>query len=371
MSTNKTLLTKTSNSIKSYTLHCVINLHELHLSILQIKDTINIIKHLTLYRVWNLFKLRVSYSISKLRKKDKHKGLPFSLSIEPTTACNLGCPECPSGLKQFTRPTGKLDLGLHSKMLKELKKSVFYINYYFQGEPFLHPQFLELIKDAKKNKIYTATSTNAHFIDAKKAKEIVASGLDRLIISIDGLTQKTYENYRINGQLEKVIQGTELLIQAKKQLKSSTPHLIFQFLAVKPNEHEVDDVFVLGNKMGIDEVRIKSAQLYDFKNGNPLMPENEKYSRYKLQVDGTYKLKYKTGNHCWRMWSSSVLTWDGKIVPCCFDKDAKHVLGSIVEKSFVNSWKSSEYSAFRQAVISGRNEIDICKNCSEGAKVWV
>ena len=297
--------------------------------------------------------------------------MPFSLSIEPTTACNLGCPECPSGLKQFTRPVGKLNTELHHKMLTQVSRSVFYINYYFQGEPFLHPQFLDLIKAAKQKKIYTATSTNAHFIDQNKAEEIVNSGLDRLIISIDGMTQETYENYRIHGSLDKVIKGTEFLVQAKNKLKSKTPHLIFQFLAVKQNEHEVDQVFKLGKEMDIDEVRIKSAQLYDYQNGNPLMPENEKYSRYKLQSDGTYKLKVKTGNHCWRMWSSSVLTWDGKVVPCCFDKDAKHVLGSLENIDFQSIWNSKKYSNFRQAVLSDRNQIDICKNCSEGAKVWV
>ncbi len=321
--------------------------------------------------MWNLLVLRWTYFISKITKKDYHRGQPFSLSIEPTTACNLGCPECPSGLKQFTRPTGKLDLGLHRRMLEQVKKSVFYINYYFQGEPFLHPQFLELIKEAKKNKIYTATSTNAHFITEQKAEEIVESGLDRLIISIDGMTQKTYENYRIGGQLKKVIEGTERLIEAKKRLNSKTPHLIFQFLVVKPNEHEVEEVFELGKKMDIDEVRIKSAQLYDYINGNSLMPENEKYSRYKLQPDGTYKLKYKTGNHCWRMWSSSVLTFDGKVVPCCFDKDAQHVLGTIESKTFSEIWSNKKYASFRSSILTGRNQIDICKNCSEGAKVWL
>ena len=293
------------------------------------------------------------------------------MSIEPTTACNLGCPECPSGLKQFTRPTGKLNLELHGKMIHQLKKSVFYINYYFQGEPFLHPQFLDLIIEAKKNKIYTATSTNAHFIDEKKAEEIVLSGLDRLIISIDGLTQATYENYRVHGTLTKVIEGTNHLLAAKKKLNSNTPHLIFQFLAVKPNEHEIPGVFKLGKEMNIDEVRIKSAQLYDYENGNPLLPDNEKYSRYKLQSNGKYKLKYKTGNHCWRMWSSSVFTWDGKVVPCCFDKDAKHVLGTLENNSFKSIWTDKQYVAFRQAVLTGRNQIEICKNCSEGAKVWV
>ncbi len=297
--------------------------------------------------------------------------MPYSLSIEPTTACNLACPECPSGLKQFTRPTGKLDLDLHKTILKQVKRSVFYINYYFQGEPFLHPDFLELIKEAKTDKIYTSTSTNAHFITQKIAQQIVDSKLDRLIISIDGLTQKTYENYRVNGKLEKVIEGTKHLLEAKRKSKSTLPHLIFQFLAVKQNEHEIDQVFKLGKELGIDEVRIKSAQLYDFKHGNPLMPENERYSRYKLQKDGTYKLKYALGNHCWRMWSSNVITWDGGIVPCCFDKDAKHVLGTLKTTSYKEIWKHPKYNAFRNAVLTGRNEIDICQNCSEGAKVWV
>ena len=95
------------------------------------------------------------------------------------------------------------------------------------------------------------------------------------------------------------------------------------------------------------------------------------YSRYKLKNDGTYKLKYTTGNHCWRMWSSSVFTWDGKVVPCCFDKDAKHILGTLEDNDFKSIWNSEQYTSFRQAVLTNRNAIDICQNCSEGAKVWV
>jgi radical SAM protein with 4Fe4S-binding SPASM domain len=334
------------------------------------RDSLNIINHLSVARFWNLIVLKISFWTSRLTGKPVLLGNPFSLSIEPTTACNLGCPECPSGLKQFTRPTGKIDLALHQEMLTQLKKSVVYINYYFQGEPFLHPQFLDLIRQAKKAKIYTATSTNAHFIDYKKAEEIIQSGLDRLIISVDGLTQETYEQYRVHGKLEKVLEASNYLVEAKNKLKSKTPHLIFQFLAVRPNEHEIPHVFELAKEIGIDEVRIKTAQLYDFKNGNKLMPENQKYSRYYKQKDGTYKLKGNPGNHCWRMWSGSVLTWDGKVVPCCFDKDAKHVLGTIQEISFNEIWSSEKYKAFRKAVLKNRQEIDICKNCSEGTQVW-
>lgn len=336
-----------------------------------LRDQLHILRHASFARIVNLCALRLSYMLSRILRKSIVWGKPFTVSIEPTTACNLGCPECPSGLKSFTRPMGKIDLEVNRKLINDLGKQLFYINYYFQGEPFLHPQFLELVSEAKKHRIYTATSTNAHFITEKKADEIVASGLDRLIISIDGLTQQTYESYRVHGKLDKVIEGAKRLVEAKEKAGSATPHLIFQFLVVKPNEHEVEGVFKLAEELKIDEVRLKSAQVYDYANGHELIPENEKYARYKRQSDGTYKLKYKTGNHCWRMWSSCVLTWDAKVVPCCFDKDATHVLGSAVEEDFSTIWRSGKYTAFRQAVLTGRDQIEICNNCSEGAKVWV
>ncbi|MFT7345036.1 MAG: radical SAM protein with 4Fe4S-binding SPASM domain [Lentimonas sp.] len=336
----------------------------------KINDYSRILSSLTLPRIINLFGLKLDYLFHHFTKNGKSRFLPFSLSIEPTTACNLGCPECPSGLKQFTRPTGKIDLKNHQNWIKQVKKHVFYINYYFQGEPFLHPEFLTLIQQAKKERIYTATSTNAHFIDEKKAEEIVHSGLNRLIISIDGLTQETYEAYRKQGQLDKVIAGTQNMIDAKKKLKSKTPHLIFQFLVVAANEHEIPELMALGKKMKIDEVRLKTAQLYDFKHGNSLMPKQDEYNRYKLNAKGEYQIKNKMQNHCWRMWSGSVMTWDGKLVPCCFDKDALHTMGNLNEDDFKTVWKSENYRNFRKAVFTERSQIEICQNCTEGSKVW-
>jgi radical SAM protein with 4Fe4S-binding SPASM domain len=260
---------------------------------------------------------------------------------------------------------------MNKRILDEVGKQLFYINYYFQGEPFLHPDFLDIVKDAKTRKIYTSTSSNAHFITKKKALEIVDSGLDRLIISIDGLTQTTYVAYRVNGQLDKVIQAAKDLVEAKKIRKSKTPHLIFQFLVVKPNEHEVEGVFKLGKEIGVNEVRLKTAQVYDYKNGNKLIPENSRYSRYKKLKDGTYRPKAGENNHCWRMWSSTVFTWDGKLVPCCFDKDAQHQLGDLAIRPFAEIWHSKEYTSMRKNILVARKNIDICANCSEGAKVWV
>jgi len=226
-----------------------------------------------------------------------------------------------------------------------------------------------MVKTATKKNIYTATSTNAHYFDDSTAKETIESGLDRLIISLDGTSQETYEQYRIGGDLNKVIEGTQRVIKWKKKLKSKTPHIRFQFLVVKPNEHQIKEAVDLGNELGVDDVVFKTAQIYDYKNGSPLIPDNEQYSRYKKTNTG-YILKNKLLNQCWKMWQSCVITWDGKIVPCCFDKDAKHQLGNLKKTSLHTIWKSADYNNFRKSILKGRNQIDICTNCTEGTKVF-
>lgn len=311
-----------------------------------------------------------SFYFSKWSKQPVQYGVPFNVSIEPTTTCNLGCPECPSGLKNFTRPTGDLDYNFYKKTVDEIGDKLIFLYFYFQGEPYMHPKFLELVRYASHKKIYTVTSTNAHFLTERKAKETVESGLDRILISIDGTTQETYEQYRIGGSLEKVLEGTRNLVQAKKELNSTTPHIIFQFLVVKPNEHQVAEVKRLAKEIGVDEVKLKTAQVYDFENGNDLIPTIDKYSRYQKQINGKYKIKNALLNHCWKLWHSTVITWDGKIVPCCFDKDAQHQLGDLNNKTFSEIWQSELYQSFRSRILKSRKEIDICTNCSEGTKVW-
>ena len=297
-------------------------------------------------------------------------GLPFNISIEPTTSCNLGCPECPSGLKSFTRDTGTLSVDFYKKFLNEVQKDLIYLYFYFQGEPYLHPDFLSLVKAASEKKIYTVTSTNAHFLSPRKATKTVQSGLDRILISIDGASQETYESYRKGGKLAKVIEGTKNLVKAKRQLNSSTPHIIIQFLVVKPNEHEIPEILQLGKDLGVDEVKLKTAQVYDFKNGNELIPSIEQYSRYRKNEDGSYRIKNKLENKCWKLWHSCVVTWDGNIVPCCFDKDAKYEMGSLQTHTFQSIWENKNYKAFRGQLVKNRKSIDICTNCTEGLKVW-
>lgn len=335
-----------------------------------IRDGLNFFSKVTPSRAWNALKNVSSYIESKITGKSVHRGLPISISIEPTTSCNLRCPECPSGLRSFTRPTGMLQENLFKKTIDELSDTLLYLIFYFQGEPYLHPKFLDLVKYASKKHIYTATSTNAHYLTDENAKKTVESGLDRMIISIDGTTQEVYEQYRVGGNLDKVIEGTKKIVHWKKELKSKTPHIIFQFLVVKPNEHQLEDVKIMANELGVDEVAFKTAQIYDYKNGSDLIPTIDKYARYKQVGNGKYQIKNKLLDHCWKMWHSCVITWDGLVVPCCFDKDAEYQLGNLKKNTFKEVWQDKPYKVFRNSLTNSRAEIEMCKNCTEGTKVW-
>lgn len=325
---------------------------------------------MTPLRIWNAAKVWAAYQTARVLRRPIQWGLPISLSIEPTTACNLRCPECPSGLRQFTRPTGNLKDNFFREVIDQVARHSSFLTFYFQGEPYINPHFLDMVQYASGKGLFTATSTNAHFLDDANARATVESGLDRCIISIDGTTQGVYEQYRKEGELNKVIEGTKNLVRWKEHLRSKTPQVVFQFLVVRPNEHQTEDVRLLAKELGVDEVKFKTAQVYDHENGNDLIPINKKYSRYRRNADGKYEIKNKLSNNCWRLWNACVITWDGKIVPCCFDKDASHQMGDLKQRSFKEIWYNGSYTAFRSNLLASRKGIDICSNCSEGTKVW-
>lgn len=335
------------------------------------QDSLNLLSKFTWRRALNAFKVWSSYRLSRLLQRPIQWGLPIAISFEPTTSCNLRCPECPSGLRSFSRPTGMLEKSFFEKTIDEIHRELLYLIFYFQGEPYLNPDFLRMVRYAHQKNIYTATSTNGHYLTDAKAKETVESGLDRLIISIDGTTQEVYQQYRVGGKLEKVLEGARNIVKWKKALKRKTPFVVFQFLVVRPNEHQIAEVKQLAKEIGVDDVWFKTAQVYDYENDpHGLIPTIDRYSRYRKNGDGRYTPKNKLLNHCWKLWHANVITWDGLVVPCCFDKDAMHRLGNLQMQSFKEIWQNDNYRQFRRELMRSRKNIDICANCSEGLKVW-
>src|SRR5271170_4847949 len=110
------------------------------------KDTINLMSKLSARRVWNGILVLSSFYLSKWTRKPIQWGVPVSISFEPTTSCNLRCPECPSGLRSFTRPRGMMKKELFESVINQLAPSLSYLIFYFQGEPYLNPHLLEMIQ---------------------------------------------------------------------------------------------------------------------------------------------------------------------------------------------------------------------------------
>lgn len=299
---------------------------------------------------------------------------PMSLSVEPTTACNLRCPECPSGLRSFTRPTGMLDPDrLHALLegREGLGRDLVYLNLYFQGEPYLNPGMDELVRTGKQAGLYVSTSTNAHHIDAERARRIVDSGIDRLIISIDGADQEAYAAYRVGGRLERVLEATRHLVEARKEARRKGPHLVWQFLVVGTNEHQLPTMRDMARRWGVDEFVVKTAQLDDPRDGHPLLTGDPALRRYDRDPSGRWTLRNPMLDRCWRMWQGAVVTWDGQVVPCCFDKDAAHGMGRAEDGTgFREIWTSPAYQDFRQQIFRHRAGVEMCRNCTEGTKVW-
>ncbi|AGA77229.1 radical SAM/SPASM domain-containing protein [Echinicola vietnamensis] len=323
------------------------------------------LRYLTWKKIVNVFLLYGSFHWSRLVKRPHMQGLPTALSVEPTTGCNLRCPECPSGLRSFTRPTGMLDKALYQKIIQESQGHLSYLHLYFQGEPFLHPELLDLVRYADERKIFTATSTNAHFLTKKTVPKVLASGLKQLIVSVDGASQGVYEQYRIGGKLDRVKEGIALLLQERKASGKRFPQVIFQFLVTGKNEHELPAIRALAAALAVDELQLKTAQIYDYEKGSELIPKDLRYSRYLPQKNGKWILKKPIRNKCWRMWQGAVVTWDGDVVPCCFDKDASHKMGNLGETALSHIWSTGAYNTFRKQLLEDRKQIEICKNCSE------
>ncbi len=322
------------------------------------------LKKMTLKKTINYLKIKTSYLYSIISKNPVRLGIPWSISIEPTNYCNLKCPQCPVGLNWLKRPRGFIDYKLYKEIIDTLSPYLINLFLYFQGEPFLHQRIIDMIHYAHNKKIFTALSTNGHFLTENIAKKIVMSGLDKIIIPVDGIDQDTYSKYRKNGNLYKVLEGVKNLVVARHNTKTKLPFIELQFLALKTNEKQIKDFKLLAKELNVDDYTIKTAQIIDFQTANLFIPTNLKLSRY-YQKNNKWYLKKKLKNRCARLWNSAVITWNGIIVPCCYDKDAKYSLGNWSRAEVNQIFNNINFKKFAKQILTNRSSIDICSNCNE------
>lgn len=326
-------------------------------------------KGITVYRLFNVFKVGLALVFSKLLRRPLVWGAPFVLTIEPTNLCNLACPQCAVGAGLLTRSRGCMSLELFAKILQQTHRSLLYLLLYDQGEPLLHPDYFAMIRLAKSKHVAVTCSTNGQLLnDPETAGRLVASGLDNLILSIDGLTEKSYQTYRRGGQLTDVIRALQNVRQARIKLRKKTPRICVQFLVMKHNEHELPSLFKTVRDWGADRLLIKSMQIRRATDADQWLPRQEKYRRYQV-LDNRLLTKNYTTSLCPRLWYSSVIHQDGHVVACCFDKDNQFVLGHIPTTPFAEIWRGSALQDLRAAMIKNQKPL-ICRNCSYGLALF-
>ena len=259
-----------------------------------------------------------------------------------------------------------MNIALFKKIINQVKAKTLYVNLHYQGEPFMNPLLTEMISFAKAAKMYVALSTNAHFLDDETLRALISCPPDKMIISYDGTTRDVYALYRRGGDLNKVNTAIGRLVEMRSKTSAKRPKILLQFLVLGTNEHQINEAKTVAKKLGIDGIYFKSAQVYDFENGSPFIPENPKFSRYRKTDSGKYEIKSRLNNYCKRLWLFSVITQEGDVLPCCFDKDACYTAGNLSRSSFKDIWKGDRLNAFRKRVLHERKSLDICCNCSEG-----
>ena len=318
-------------------------------------------------RAWNAAKVLASMGVSWTTGRVTVWGQPFMMMVEPTNFCNLKCPLCPSGNGQMSRPRGNMDIDDFRRLIDEVGDNLVLLMLWNQGEPFINKCFVDMVKYARDRRIPTLTSTNGHYIrNAEQARAIVESGLDEIIVSLDGVDQETYERYRVGGRIDLVFRGARLLAEAKRKLGSRTPLLNMQFIVFRHNEDELAEAERLARELGADQFLIKTAQVYSNAEREQYQPENEEYRRYESATDDLL-VKGQPGAGCKVLWYSSMVNWNGAVAPCCFDKDVDFPMGKAENGTdFASIWRGAAYMDFRRRILADRSSVDMCRNCSEG-----
>jgi|FLOH01.1.fsa_nt_gi radical SAM protein with 4Fe4S-binding SPASM domain len=303
-------------------------------------------------------------------RKYNFSNFPEIVTIEPINACNLRCPMCPTGNGTLSLPKKSMSLSNYKKLIDQCEGKTKLVILYNFGEPFLHKDILEMVSYTQKKNIDVRLSTNGHFIKTLSyAKEIINSGLSSLIFSVDGLSQETYEKYRVGGKLDVVLKAVKLLVKAKKELKADNPRIVFQFLLMKHNEHERKNALKLAKKLGVNSYYEKAIS-FSYGDGefesiaNTFIPKNKKINLYKNNNFNGLIM-----NNCDHIKKTMMINSDGSVIPCCHDEESAFILGNVFEQSIKKVWNGKSLRKFRKKVFNNQASISICQKCPFSRKV--
>jgi len=327
------------------------------------------LQNLSYRKIFNAIRIGMSISM----KATKPWGWPTTLQIEPASLCNLQCALCPvtDGLD---RPTGLMEFDLFKKTIDEIGDYALFLILWDWGEPFVNPAVYEMIRYAKKHNIFIISSTNAHmFAEDDNARKLIESGIDSIIISIDGIKQETYEHYRQKGKLETALKGVRNIVAARKAMDSQTPLITFRFIVTKHNENEISELKKLARTLGVDILAIKTLSPFNFypeniikkqKNYAELMPQETLYQRYNYAGSAGDRDRIRRKPRCTRMWDCLTVHWNGAVCLRTYDYKDQYICGNVKTDAIKNIWFDSPMRSLRRNFREDSEQIDLCRNCT-------
>lgn len=297
----------------------------------------------------NVLKLR----LNRAARREVVSNFPIEAYIEPTSFCNLRCPACPTGLRLGERPSASVNENVFKSAIDEIGDYVFLLWMYNWGEPLLHRQTPELIRYAKAKDLKVILSSNLSVkLSDDYIERLVGSGLDTLIVSLDGVTEESYGKYRRGGSLALVRGNLLRLRAAKSRLKSETPRLLWQFLVFRHNEHEIEQAAALHREWGADEIKFAPAEM-------PLAPyadgfEPSTLPQYNMYHDASAFAKetarqMAAARPCSWLYGTFVMNPNGKVSPCCGVSAEKNDFGEYAARGdFFKVWNSDRFREARR-----------------------
>ena len=321
-------------------------------------------KSFTFRRALNYLLLIISYNLSRLLKRPFVWGYPPIITIEPTNLCNLQCPICIAGNNKMKRERGYMSFEDYKNFIDQLEKYIFSVAFIGYGEPFLNPDIYRMIEYANKKKLFLFASSNGNI--KINSCDLVKNSFDNLVIALDGTTQKTYSEYRVNGNIEVVMENIKNIIKEKENKHSSKPHMTMQFLVMKHNEHELEKIEKLSEDLGFDSFVIKTVGTNSEAEKEKFQPTNPKFIRTSETDNNSDKKK----GCCRNIFFEPVINWDGDLSICCYDSDNIVKVGKITEqKSFLQIWKSDKIMQIRKSMLTDNKIIELCNNCGVRKKI--
>ena len=285
--------------------------------------------------------------VKPMKSKLKH------LNLELTNRCNYRCVSCPTTFSKFMR--GDISSDLFKSILDETGYHIKKIYFWNYGESLLHPDVVNLFEYVRKYSCKKIVSTNGSNLNCFTNLNFLTA-LDEIILSINGLTQNTYQFHQRGGNLEEVISGVKRLART---IPEKSTKLVLQFVINTVNQYEISELRKFASDIKIDEVILKTFNVMDnqFETYNKFVPIDKRYSRY---PNGLFSL-YRPGNKAPCL-NSMVINWSGDVSPCCWDYHRKYTFGNVSNKGVYDIWNSPEMLIHREKIFDN-NYLDICNNC--------